>query len=929
MLSASDLSVAVITPNERSARSEIELYDQQCIDRGSVVWPTLCALSWKAFTEELYDELCLSGAWSAASAVFGTQLMSRWQERFLWLKVVQASEAGQGLLHQAATAQEAAAAYELACGYRLFPLMYKQRGTWEHETEVFLDWSERFDRACRERDWFPLARLEQQLLARLPDDLQGLLPPKLCLRGFSTLDPLSEQLLAVFEERGIEVVREEPPNLELLESPPAGWGRLAPTDAAEELVEAARWARRKLEEDGRADRKTRLPLALVVPDLSERREEVLEVLDRVLHPSTLLVEGASAPRAYNVSLGRSLSAYPLVADALAFLRLEAHPVPLAVFSALFHSPFLAGAERERLSRAMLEVRLLRLGAYRIPLRTVVDFAAKEAPARPASTTSPAAQGAQAPQPPPYACPILAERLRTLEQQARSRTGQRWLPSEWAELWSQRLQGLGWPGERPLDSSEFQARDRFWELLSGFGALDKVLGRTSLPEALSTLNRIADETVFAPKLPTTPGASLQVLGLLEAAGLPFEAVWLCGLHDGAWPASARPNPYLPGLLAKEFGVPHSSAEREYEFAATTSALFLARTCEGVISCPHQEGDRQLRPSQLFRRVPELSPRENLGTLDPLADQFGSAELELLEETTAPPLALENPARGGSALFRYQMLCPFRAFAALRLQARPFDQLEEGLSSAQRGDLLHFCLEEFWIGVRTLEDWKRTPSEERAALIRHAAERAVERVSRNRPDVLRGAYRDIEVLRLGELLREWLEVEEARPPFEVVATEEPLEFEFGGLRLSALVDRVDRTPEGDLLLIDYKTGDRKHNEWRPESLREPQLPLYAVTWLGPVAGLAFARVRPGEMAFSGLTARAGLLPDVKPSSETRNFECDWQELRARWTDILLETAQHFAQGRAEVEPISRSVACAHCGLESLCRIDEIELRIGAES
>jgi hypothetical protein len=45
-------------------------------------------------------------------------------------------------------------------------------------------------------------------------------------------------------------------------------------------------------------------------------------------------------------------------------------------------------------------------------------------------------------------------------------------------------------------------------------------------------------------PESPPASIQILGGLEAAGLPFDALWVAGLAAERWPPAPRPNPLLP-------------------------------------------------------------------------------------------------------------------------------------------------------------------------------------------------------------------------------------------------------------------------------------------------------------------------------------------------------------------------------------------------
>src|SRR5690606_18807517 len=76
-----------------------------------------------------------------------------------------------------------------------------------------------------------------------------------------------------------------------------------------------------------------------------------------------------------------------------------------------------------------------------------------------------------------------------------------------------------------------------------------------------------------------------------------------------------------------------------------------------------------------------------------DVHHSARLTSLEADPAPPLINEE-VKGGSAVFKLQAACPFRAFAELRLGARELRQADIGLDAMARGSLMHRVLEKVW-------------------------------------------------------------------------------------------------------------------------------------------------------------------------------------------------------------------------------------------
>ncbi len=195
--------------------------------------------------------------------------------------------------------------------------------------------------------------------------------------------------------------------------------------------------------------------------------------------------------------------------------------------------------------------------------------------------------------------------------------------------------------------------------------------------------------------------MQVLGMLEAAGLRFDYLWVMGLHDGRWPASPRPNPFIPLPLQRAAGLPHSSQERELQVARTLTDRILAGADQVVVSFPERRDDEELRLSPLIDGFSPADPEAlRLWPASTWRDiVHDSARLIPLPEDPAPPLG-NAAVSGGSAILKYQAACPFRAFAQLRLGARALGQAVTGLSAIARGSLIHQVLEKVWrvLGTR---------------------------------------------------------------------------------------------------------------------------------------------------------------------------------------------------------------------------------------
>lgn len=273
-------------------------------------------------------------------------------------------------------------------------------------------------------------------------------------------------------------------------------------------------------------------------------------------------------------------------------------------------------------------------------------------------------------------------------------------------------------------------------------------------------------------------------------------------------------------------------------------------------------------------------------------------ESIADGIAPPISAAQ-VRGGTKVLSDQAACPFRAFARHRLGARALEEPSDGLDASARGNLLHELMARLW---RELKDSAALATDVGPAIERAAAGAVAELE-------IEGRFAGLERTRLAKLAREWLAIERERGPFTVAKVEDQRELAIGGLEFSGRIDRMDRLADGTHALIDYKTGQVTRQDWIGERPLDPQLPLYAVTAREDVSSIAFARLKTGQMKFTGYDA------DELP----RNVD-SWKSLKKSWKRELESLAAGFAAGKAQVDPKGSLKTCRLCDLQPLCRVHE---------
>jgi len=202
-------------------------------------------------------------------------------------------------------------------------------------------------------------------------------------------------------------------------------------------------------------------------------------------------------------------------------------------------------------------------------------------------------------------PRLAEGLGRLAQFRHSDLFGARTPPEWAKAFADALRLAGFPGDRALDSAEFQTLRKWHEVLAAFARLERVTGKMGFQEALGRLARLAADTLFQPESPEVP---VQVMGILESAGLDFDHLWVMGLTDDAWPLAARPNPFLPVRAQRAAGMPEADAASSLELDRRITQGWLRAAPEVVVSHALAKGDAQAAPSPLVAGLPACEEKD---------------------------------------------------------------------------------------------------------------------------------------------------------------------------------------------------------------------------------------------------------------------------------------------------------------------------------
>ncbi len=760
----------------------------------------------------------------------------------------------------------------------------------------FLAWFQQFNETLEKNAW-TTGEKQQEVLKDAFNN--GVLEKTqhIHLIGFDDIPPLTLSLFHHAAEQVTNHIPEGTPENVQESTQEKHVKRFEFQSRKEEIIAAANWAKQQLLNNPDTT------LGIISPNLGQTRDLIETVFCQVFEPHYRNVTRARYALPFNFSAGTPLSSTPLIHDTLSLLKLNSGTLTVDNCINLLNSPFWAGGYAQEESTLAIK-RLSNVEKVELNFADFRHALADESQ--------------------------LKQRLIEFDQYFR-RLPKRLRYRDWVKHCVGALDIIGWPGQRRLDSMEYQQVVQWQNLLTSLVNLDLFSETKTVFQFISELSRSASTTPFQAQ---TRGTPIQILGALEAAGLQFDATWVLSLDDQTWPAPPSPNPLLPIDLQRQHNFPNATAERELNYANSLTQRYISSARNVNISSAKWHEDCELSPSGLITKIPlsrltlnalantheEKAKKENhvqqaafdfeeqelLSTDDssqPLTtktlidfyneQQFKRSHKTWIDCVFAP--AVEDPSqqKGGTSLLQWQAQQPFNAFARYRLKLQTIEPASRHIKPTTRGQITHDVLSLFWDDVKTKDKLSELSEQQRREQIESRVNRTIRYIGQNTEgDVFSPEIQKIEARRQVNLIDHWLAYELERGDFNVEATEFKLSASFNGLNFSVRVDRLDKI--GDkTLVIDYKSGAiSSTKQWLDERPQQPQLPLYLMMVDPQPEGISFAFVSTKNTEFRGIGNFNAAIKGIASADGEKLPH--WDVLVEKWRENLGVLCSEFIEG-----------------------------------
>ena len=865
--SLTDLAVkgtTVVTAGGIAARQIQSYLARQHLEAGRSAWLAPAVLTFRDWATALWHRHLDDGS---------RQLLTPGQVDALWQRVIDESGAGlQGLpgyRHISAWAREAS----------------QRRRDWnvgiddlyafrdDPDCRALLGWERAYREALDDAGWLDPGDAVDALASRVPS-LAGNGAVSAVWADL-TLTPIQSQCAERLQIAGFKCSDWVPPTCNERSR------RIQLADASEEVRVAAAWAAARLA------RQPGQRLAIVVPGLEARRDEVVGALEEALDPGSPRLGARTGHRKIVCLQGQSTAMdNPMIGAAMNGLELFSGTGDFRVLSRWLRSPFFGTADNAD-ARCMLETQLRSHISSQMTFLDAFRSGGLAARIR-------------------AALPALADELEAAVSLIGAHPRRATLTT-WATVWRRLLDELDWGGKDATVPDDWESA------LSDLVLLTPILGRLDLSDALAELEKILERPQ---RLGAVPLHGIFLLVNPEDVGPGYDAVWVSGLTDTQWPQASQPIPLLPSTLQRRHGMPWATPAAALNESRIIIQRLVDRVPEVILSSPESIHEHSVQPSPLILSWPLVTEADLLGSRTRRSRQIELDESRLETRTDPIPPVEARKLRGGIGTLSMQSICPLRAFIESRLIARPLETVRPGFDARQRGIAAHAAVRRLFGNLpdrQELLSWSpedRTRRIDRSCLL---SLRGLFGAAENRL----GALFELELARLRSLLAHLMELESTRAPFRVVGVEQAIKVDVGGLEIRGRLDRIDELhSDGSLAVIDYKTGRRNNpSDWLKERPRDLQLPFYAAFLESGVEAVVIAVLNPASPGYKGFWLGGGRFPG-RAARLPADFA--WPMQRDRWRTQIETLAREYAGGDGRI--FRKEVKQAEGGIAPLTRVHE---------
>ena len=353
--------------------------------------------------------------------------------------------------------------------------------------------------------------------------------------------------------------------------------------------------------------------------------------------------------------------------------------------------------------------------------------------------------------------------------------------------------------KDIDPVESEFLSRYLEMLD-------VIASYNLPVRMSTWLRLLDGFLRTESIPFDGGdmQGMQVMGTLETRAMDFRNVIILSANEEMFPHRSVDNSFIPPELRKGFGMPTS----EFQDAMWSYYFYrLIQRAESVwmVYDSRTDGINSGEESRFIKQL-EYHFRFPLHKMSASAAISSPEEEMEIEKTSSDIERLRSGHLSASTLQSY-LACQVKFYYQAVVGLKTREDLSESVDAASLGTIFHEVMHDLYAGREeiTIGQLREMLSEE-VTLRERIRAKIIEKMRTLDVEGRNLIIEEVVLEYVKGVIRHdiFLLENSGRNSFRILGLERFVDDEICGFPFIGFIDRIDSYKDGEVRIIDYKTG-----------------------------------------------------------------------------------------------------------------------------
>ena len=302
----------------------------------------------------------------------------------------------------------------------------------------------------------------------------------------------------------------------------------------------------------------------------------------------------------------------------------------------------------------------------------------------------------------------------------------------------------------------------------------------------------------------PLEGLQVMGPLETRALDFRNLVILSANEGTFPRRSVSASFIPPELRKGFSLP------TYEYQDSIWAYYFYRMIQRAekVWLVYDSRTEGLKTGEESRYIKQLEYHfrarlDRMVAVSSLRPAYGADEIP---KTAADIAEIRRNPLSASVLQSY-LFCPAKFYYQAVRHLKVEEDVAESLDAGMIGDVFHKTMQTLYDGkgILTPDDLRRMGKDTRRikTLVRKLILEQMHSIEVSGRNLV---VEEVIVQYVRQTLRHDLDLlsRSGSGGFRILGLERRMTGEFAGFRFKGFVDRIDSYRDGEIRIVDYKTG-----------------------------------------------------------------------------------------------------------------------------